>query len=130
MTFPGRRVIVLALLVAIAGCGAKKTIVGRWTVDLADAGGVTPLIMEFRPDGTETVKMSPAIIEYKYTIKGDRLQMIPISAKMNGAPMPITAQDKAEALAAGGDTHFTLTSDTLTMRIPSRHDEITLKRVK
>lgn len=99
MTFPRRAAPALIFLVLAAGCGAKKTIVGKWQGNLpAPNGQITDTKMEFKPDGTQilTAKVGPAdaVIEGRYTVKNDQMQITPSTLSYNGRSFPMPARAK------------------------------------
>lgn len=130
--------LVLLLLIAAAGCGAKKSVVGKWsgTASIpgqAGVGGSTAAVYEFKADGTETIGLTvPTPIGKAaittvgtYAVKDDTLTQTFTSAALNGKTIPVPPASSAPL-----QSKFKLNGDTLTLSPVNNPTQIVLTRVK
>ncbi len=119
-------------LLALAGCGHKDTLVGKWQgTTTTQQGNPINTTIEYTPDGKEnfgiqggtgamTITLNGA---GTYTVSGSSLTQNITSLTINGRPIPAN-----QARPQTGP--FTVDGDHLTMTNPSLNKSMTLTRVK
>lgn len=128
MNFPRRAAPALVLLMLTVGCGAKRTIVGKWQGNAPLRGRQTAnAVMEFKADGTNTITAKQgaiaATIGGRYTVKNDTLEITLVTIPFNGKSIAVPpAQQVAESYT------YKLDGDTLTLSNPKA--SLKLTRVK
>ena len=128
--------LILALsALALAGCGHKDTIVGKWQGTVTQANGTMNSTYEFTPDGKETINGQANAggtavnisASGTYAVDGTNLTQtlttMTLSSPMGNRTMPIPA-------SAHPASPFTLDGDHLTLSDPSGKQPLTLTRVK
>ncbi len=113
------------------GC-MKKSVVGKWSGSLSMPGAIGPsvnAILEYKPDGTETITINEAgrtfVANGKYTVKDDTLMETMSSISTRGRTYSMPPQSsKAKS------THFKLDGDNLILSTPGVSQSLTLTRVK
>ncbi len=135
MTFTRRIAPALVLLVLAAGCGAKKSVVGKWsgTASIPGQAGSAAAVYEFKADGTETIALTvptPAGMAAittvgTYTLKDDTLTQTFTSAMLNGKAIPVPPTSSAPL-----QSKLKLNGDTLTLSPVNNPAQIVLTRVK
>ena len=116
---------------AVAGCAPKPTIVGKWQGTMTQPSGSINTVMEFTPDGKETItgKATAAGVTVDitaagtYTVDGTNLTQTLTTMTAHGQTMPIPAHPPQPA-------PFTLDGDHLTLTNPGSNQPLTLTRVK
>jgi hypothetical protein len=111
------------VVLVLGGCSSRPGVVGKWTANLPRAGLET---WEFKAD--KTLVQSPSnnngmnvIINWTYSVTGDKIALSPVSASVNGTTMPVPATVNRVVNAT-----YKLDGDTLTLIINSH--QIIFKR--
>lgn len=125
----------LLFLTVAAGCGAKKSVTGKWsgTASIPGQGGSAAAVYEFKADGTEMIALTvPTPIGKAaittvgtYAVKDDTLTQTFTSAALNGKPIPVPPASSAPL-----QSKFKLNGDTLTLSPVNNPTQIVLTRVK
>ena len=136
MTLPCTRPAVLPflLLLALAGCAHKPTLVGKWQGTTTSPQGMAlASTFDFTPDGKETVSFTtsggPISLTMggsgTYTVSSDSLTQNITSMTLGTMTMP-----PPPGVAKPQTGTFTLDGDHLTLTNPTTHQSLTLTRVK
>ena len=124
----------LALALAasvLAGCAPKPTLVGKWQGVVTQPSGSINTIMEFTPDGKETIAgkasaggmTADITASGTYTVDGANLTQTLTTMMLRGRTMPIPPHQANHG-------PFTLDGDHLTLTNPGSNQSLTLTRVK
>ncbi|MDQ2799045.1 MAG: hypothetical protein M3Y13_05315 [Armatimonadota bacterium] len=119
---------------ALAGCGHKDTLVGKWQgTTTTQQGSTMNTTFEFTPDGKENLgiqgsmgAMSIAMSAVgTYTVSSNNLTQTITSVTVGSKTMPVPAAQAKPQTGA-----FTVDGDHLTLTNPGNHQSVTLTRVK
>jgi hypothetical protein len=117
------------LLAAAPGCG-HNSVVGRWQGKLPLGNNTSQMVVEFKPDGTDTRTIKALtgtnVLSDTYALKDDTLQITPkglaIDGKSYGLPSLYSAPENL--------TMKFINSDTLSLTMDGQPQPFTLTRVK
>jgi hypothetical protein len=121
---PALALVVLA--VAIVGCKAAPSLVGKWSANLSGQN----LEFEFKPDGTSLVSSLDGPIKLKatgtYKVEDDKIEMTTTKVDIPGAPPQILAAAKVqEGQKKSGKITFTSNDD---VQLTIENQNVALKR--
>jgi hypothetical protein len=121
---PALALIVLA--VAIVGCKAAPSLVGKWSAQLSGQN----LEFEFKADGTSVVSSLEGPLKLKatgtYKVEEDKIEMTTTKVDIPGAPAPILAAAKVqEGQKKVGKIVFTSNDD---VQLTIENQNVVLKR--